>query len=301
MGVSSVVRSTSAVLVAVAALALTAAAHAGTTGGGGPPTIPLIFVPGITGSYLGEGDDEIWPSARQLNDSEHDEHLLALQLDETGTRSVEDVRVMNDRGINGIIGRAEGCFLGFCRGEDIYDPTFDYLQSDAVGYVRGETLFAFSYDWRLSVVTNARRLSDRIDAILALDRFRNAGVTKVNILAHSMGGLVVNAMLTRAFPDISGDAAPNVLRVVTLGTPNLGAVKALGQLDYGWPCQLPRDGGCMINQTTLQRIARNMPGYLQLLPSPSYESLVGPTVITPEGAHLTWGDVINQRLNDTCR
>lgn len=90
------------------------------------------------------------------------------------------------------------------------------------GYRAGETLFFFSYDWRLPVTEIAPRLRS---AIAELAERRGE---EVDLLGLSNGGLVVRA----AF---SGTAsAPPVHTVVTSGTPHAGTVEALACLHSGF-------------------------------------------------------------------
>jgi len=67
----------------------------------------------------------------------------------------------------------------------------------------------FEYDWRQSVLDSGRALADCIAALPP---------RPVSIVAHSMGGLVTRAALAQPH------CAARVQRVLTLGTPHLGAL-----------------------------------------------------------------------------
>lgn len=226
---------------------------------------PLIFLHGITGSFLQDADgNEVWPDEFDTVDSTNDEHLDVLKLQADGRTPADSdnpISVMTDQGIEGVIDQTEFCVVGACQRQDAYNGTFDYLESDG-GYTRGEDLFPFAFDWRLSAADNAQRLLEKIDTVRS-----ETGVEKVNIMAHSQGGLVTSSAL--ADPQAVG----KVDRVVTLGTPYLGATKALGVLDYQDPCQadpplsLP---GCILNREKAQELVTNWPGFLELLPAPSF-------------------------------
>ena len=72
-------------------------------------------------------------------------------------------------------------------------------------------IFALNYPWFLGVEENAARLSRFVERVLA-----ETGAEAVNLVAHSMGGLVSLAFA-------SSDAGrTKVRRVVTLGTPHAG-------------------------------------------------------------------------------
>lgn len=93
-----------------------------------------------------------------------------------------------------------------------YDGLWEGLIS--VGYEPGKTLFAFPYDWRRDNSETAKVLGDRIDEVL-----RECDCKKVDLVAHSMGGLVARYYIQ----NIKNDT---VDQLIFLGTPHLGAAKA---------------------------------------------------------------------------
>ncbi|MFH1320224.1 MAG: CHAP domain-containing protein [Bacteroidota bacterium] len=98
-----------------------------------------------------------------------------------------------------------------------YDPTYESLLQafrDA-GYVDGVTLFPVPYDWRNR---NQDTATEFLEA--AIESAKQAsGHTEVDIVAHSMGGLV-----TRWY--IEGMDRSDIRKFVMLGTPNHGSAKA---------------------------------------------------------------------------
>jgi triacylglycerol lipase len=74
------------------------------------------------------------------------------------------------------------------------------------------TLFVFAYDWRKGNEENAAALKDYVGCV---QRFYPD--VKINILAHSMGGLDARWMLTHL------GMAARVLTLTTLGTPHRGS------------------------------------------------------------------------------
>jgi pimeloyl-ACP methyl ester carboxylesterase len=117
------------------------------------------------------------------------------------------------------------------------------------------TAYQFDYDWRLSNADNAAKLYDFVQDVRARvnkvyqDRF---GIedpdVKVDIVAHSMGGLLTRYMLRYGDQGLPEDGSNPVLdwsgtlgveRVVLVGTPNAGSPQALNELiegkNYGWP------------------------------------------------------------------
>ncbi len=89
----------------------------------------------------------------------------------------------------------------------------------------------FAYDWRQSIEHSASALREAIDARLA-----GSGVRRqpIRIVAHSMGGLVVRAMLATAAGRKTWNRAREDAgsRIVMLGTPSAGS-HAIGALLLG--------------------------------------------------------------------
>lgn len=93
-------------------------------------------------------------------------------------------------------------------------------------------------------------------------------------MAHSQGGLVTQAALSKK------ESVGKVNRVLTLGTPFLGATKALGMLQYQSPCFVDEIlGHCSVNKATAQEIFTNFPGAYQLLPSRDFHKVEGSPLI----------------------
>jgi pimeloyl-ACP methyl ester carboxylesterase len=118
----------------------------------------------------------------------------------------------------------------------------------------------FPYDWRLPIAYNAERLAQAARAHLARWRshpalFQDGRESEANlvIVAHSMGGLLAARMT--AIPG----ATEGIRRIITLGTPFYGSVKAAALLAAGRGVPLPR--------RRLQAIAATMPSIYDLLPA----------------------------------
>ncbi len=117
------------------------------------------------------------------------------------------------------------------------------------------TAFQFDYDWRLSNAENAKRLFSFVQDVrdrVAEDYEGKFGVEKsevnVDIVAHSMGGLLTRYMLRYGDQGLPNDGSAPILdwsgtlgveRVILIGSPNAGSTDALRELvegkNYGWP------------------------------------------------------------------
>lgn len=86
---------------------------------------------------------------------------------------------------------------------------------DANDYTLGVDLFTFPYDWRKSNVDTAILLKQKIDEVKALCQ-----CSKVDLVAHSMGGLAARQYIQ------SAAYQQDVDQLIFLGTPHLGAPKA---------------------------------------------------------------------------
>jgi pimeloyl-ACP methyl ester carboxylesterase len=105
---------------------------------------------------------------------------------------------------------------------DWFDPLIERLESE--GYVLNEDLFVVHYDWRQS-----NRLSAIEYLIPAIEQVKeHTGASKVDIIAHSMGGLVA-----RSYIQSANLYQEDVDQVVLLGTPNTGAADGYAVWESG--------------------------------------------------------------------
>lgn len=93
---------------------------------------------------------------------------------------------------------------------------------DENGYEEGKDLFRFPYEWRSGNAMTAALLQSKINEIKT-----QANWPRVDIVAHSMGGLVAREYIQT----LNGDA--NVDQLITLGTPHNGAPRSYLQWEGG--------------------------------------------------------------------
>ncbi|MFA5871095.1 MAG: alpha/beta fold hydrolase [Parcubacteria group bacterium] len=91
------------------------------------------------------------------------------------------------------------------------------FELDNEGYTPGYDLFEFPYQWRNSNVENAEYLGNYIDAIETQKSW-----PKVDIVAHSMGGLLARQYIE----SFENEYEIDVDQLITLGTPHNGSLVA---------------------------------------------------------------------------
>lgn len=92
----------------------------------------------------------------------------------------------------------------------VYDNLIETLEAN--GYTKDTNLFPWGYDWRKSNIETAQLLKQKIDDVKNI-----CNCSQVDIVAHSMGGLV-----TRAYAQ-SAEYGNDIDQIVFLGTPHRGA------------------------------------------------------------------------------
>ncbi|MDP3956954.1 MAG: hypothetical protein Q8Q10_00435 [bacterium] len=91
-----------------------------------------------------------------------------------------------------------------------YDELLETL--DENGYTLGTSLFPFPYEWHYSNIESAKLLKTKIDEIKAQAKW-----PRVDIVAHSMGGLVAREYIGAL------NGGSNIDQLITLGTPHNGS------------------------------------------------------------------------------
>lgn len=160
------------------------------------------------------------------------------------------------------------------------------LKIEGIDYGSGHfTCFQFDYDWRRDNVENARRFHGFVREKAAYvaeqrrQRWGESAPVKFDVIAHSMGGLLLRYYLRYGDADLPADGslpkltwagAEKVENAVLIATPSSGAVDALVQLVNG------RKFGPM---TPLYEpaVMGTFPSVYQLLPRQRHAALMDPS------------------------
>lgn len=174
---------------------------------------PVIVLPGITATTLVDqyplNADEIWS---MVFNKEYER--VALHPDDLRFDAIEPAQVVAGRVF------------------PVYEDLIKALRHELSPQADQPTpVFAFPYDWRMDVRMTAARLATFIDEVIArtrlLKHYGNGAELNVDLVGHSMGGLVICEYLSQA-----GRSA-RVGKVVTIGTPYLGSVEAIVKIATG--------------------------------------------------------------------
>ncbi len=235
----------------------------GETAAATPVITPVVIVPGIMGSKLARVSDgtETWPNAQEMANSNSDAYLDALALPGIPMTAPDLVRTAA-----GTYDKVLGIPIPFSR--PVYEPLITGLT--AAGYKEGETLFVAPYDWRFSAADAASRVGDAVRAAAA-----HSADGKVDIIAHSMGGLAVKAYLAGAGGGVAAGGGAPVRKVILAGVPQLGAPLMLKALQYGDDLGFRFGPLQFLNPEEVKKIAQDMPGVYELLPSRRYVDIEG--------------------------
>lgn len=158
---------------------------------------PVVFVPGMMGSELWQGNERVWPNVKVLlKNPELYRYPSTVPLE---PRDIVDQVVIVPNLIK----------------LDQYNRLGDYMVED-LGYERGRDFFEFAYDWRQDVRVSAQQLGKMIDS-LPLSQ-------PITLIGHSLGTLV-----SRYYVNVLAGHR-RVERLVLMGGPHRGAASGLTSL-----------------------------------------------------------------------
>jgi pimeloyl-ACP methyl ester carboxylesterase len=217
---------------------------------------PTVVVPGIMGSGLLRADGtRVWLNLGNAMG----QHRLDLPFKLPLRDATDDLRPGSLLGIDHFMPRLFG-----------FTEYYDLLELlEGAGFrpsakTAGEGLIhhVFSYDWRRDLVESAGRLEETLDALAEV---RGEPDLRVNLVGHSMGGLVARYYLRygsaepREGAPVTWAGARRIRNLILVATPNAGGIHALEAMLYG-----ARVG---LSYTTLaSSVVSRMPSVYQLMP-----------------------------------
>ncbi|MCK5148129.1 SBBP repeat-containing protein, partial [bacterium] len=219
---------------------------------------PVIFLPGVAGSFLeAENGDDLWLPWGWTS-SGFTERLERLSMKESGTESNEAIHV------DGIL-------------EGAGKPYTDILNAiSAAGYYGDEEnddpsyldLWRFPFDWRYSPYDLADQLKNFIDAVTSYSGW--AVTLDVDIVTHSYGGMVASQYVKY----YNRESASKVHRLITIASPYMGTPKAIAGHTVGYAFGFDEDWTLMPDYYPdwgrITQAWRNIPILYSLLPSRNY-------------------------------
>ncbi len=206
-----------------------------------PPEVPVVFVPGVTGSKMKDPatGHVAWGDGRALFLPRDGAYELALPIGGDGG----DDRLVPYGVLDAVrIGPIE---------KPVYGPFLDSLaatgrrRGDLAAPRPGETLFGFAYDWRRSNAASAATLVERLDA---LRRARGEDRLTVDLICQSNGVHVCRYLVRHGGASLdeaeaqaesrSGSAAGpppwlDVRHLVLVAGSNGGSLRILREIDRG--------------------------------------------------------------------
>jgi len=206
---------------------------------------PVIVVPGITATYLLDeypvGHEQVW------NLLSKNYERVAVHPNNTKYEAQEPARVR------------PGQIFEVAYKELIEELRYNLKEKEDLTV----PVYPFGYDWRMTLETSENELDVFIDEVIQrtklLRHYHKNGYgdnPKVNLIGHSMGGLVITGYLIK-----KGLSAP-VNKVVTLATPFRGSLEAVMKLATG-----NADLGTETPGSRERETARLTPALYYLLPA----------------------------------
>ena len=232
---------------------------------------PIILIPGLSGSELKhkKTGEIVWFKALK---SKTEDLRLPISA---------DLAKMHDGLIPGDILRK--LKIGIFPVTDVYDGFIKAMElrggyheeswekPSETGYEN--SLYVFSYDWRLDNVENARLLIKSVESLKLKLKKPNL---KFDIVAHSMGGIISRYAAMYGDADLPAAGrqpvptwagAKHFDKIILMGTPNEGSVLSLSSLLNGFAVGRLRIDLPFV-QDTSKFMVFTIPSAYQLLPAP---------------------------------
>lgn len=222
-----------------------------------PRKTPVLVVPGVLGTDINKGSEKLWLDLGHNFSDVGDQFMDPLQFNTNLTPL--------DTSLS----------LGEVIKEATMTPStlvnFNYTKGlidlfTSQGYTEGTNLFLFPYDWRYGVSGMINATSTNVDLLQQkIQEIRTqTGSDKVDVIAHSTGGLLVKKYVM----DHPTDS--HIGKAVFVGVPNTGAPKAIKTLLQGDSFGIP-----WLADGEMKKLVGNLPVAYELSPSQQYFNTKG--------------------------
>lgn len=224
---------------------------------------PIIIIPGIMGSKLYKNNECLWIDFGLIGGKDLKKLIIDSPITLKCEKCLQDVKNSPYCDYEKYEAKVKHSFTGITQDMFIFNVfgknPFKKLEkhlSEKLNYKTTSTnkkrnLFVFTYDWRLCNRISAKKLSNYITELKKKEIKANQ---KIDIIAHSMGGLIARDYIE----NLGGNNF--IDKLIMLGTPNYGAVSAFQVLLQGAP--LPTVG-----KSISQKLPLTIPSIYQLLPN----------------------------------
>jgi pimeloyl-ACP methyl ester carboxylesterase len=205
---------------------------------------PVIVLPGITATYLNDeypvAQENIWAVINK------DYDRISLHPDDMRYERLEPARVL------------PGQVYEICYKELVEELRHNLRQSSS----QSVPVYLFGYDWRQPLEQTEEKLAAFVEEVIArtkllrhYDKDDWSKNPRVNLVGHSMGGLIVTGYLDRY------GIKANVGKVVTLAAPFDGSLEAVVKVTTG-----TADLGTSAPSSREREAARMTPALYYLMP-----------------------------------
>lgn len=240
---------------------------------------PVVVVPGITASHLQDeypiDPETVWSVLKK------DYERITLHPNDLRYEAIEPSRV-----------RA-GKLFEVAYNELINELRYNLKDKEDMSV----PVFPFSYDWRMPLELIQQQLDDFINEVIdrtkLLKHYHSQNYTdkaKVNLLGHSMGGLIVTGYLNS-----KGKKAP-VHKIATLAAPFQGSFEAVIKIITG-----TANLGTSAPSSREREAARITPGLYHLLPSFKFGITTAPGLPSSFFNPGIWQSGVYQSLEEFIR
>ena len=211
-----------------------------------PTNCPIVFVPGILGSKIVCKTGLLYISLKSGGG-----YFKEMELQPNGEQNA----TVHGCNASAEVPSGEEGLLMSVAGVDAYKEAWEYIKRIATNGA-----YVYPFDWRLGVEKSSPGLGTLVEKALS-----DTGAKHVVLVAHSMGGLVVQQYIDE------GQNAKNVIRALTIGTPYWGAPKSMIALLDGHTNEFATEkADRLFGSPEVQKAVGNYTGLYWLYPSSKF-------------------------------